>query len=116
MNIIGIAGLAIDASSALIQNNSVVVAIEEERLKRIKHASIIQSGGLPYESLNACLKFGNISFKDVDHVGYFFQPYREFLSMSLFRLRRSYLSPSTFAYYQTGYLEHFRKHIAVDPL
>ena len=116
MNIIGIAGLAIDASSALIQNNSVVVAIEEERLKRIKHASIIQSGGLPYESLNACLKFGNISFKDVDHVGYFFQPYREFLSMSLFRLRRSYLSPSTFAYYQTGYLEHLRKHIAVDKL
>ena len=37
MNIIGIAGLAIDASSALIQNNSVVVAIEEERLKYIGH-------------------------------------------------------------------------------
>ena len=116
MNIIGIAGLAIDASCALIQDNNVIAAIEEERLKRIKHASIIQSGGLPYESLAACLKIGNISFKDIDHVGYFFEPYREFLSMSLFRLCRSYLSPSTFAYYQVGYLEHLRKHIAVDRL
>ena len=43
MNIIGLAGLCIDASSSLIKKNKVIAAIEEERLKRIKHVSIIQS-------------------------------------------------------------------------
>ena len=29
-----------------------------------------------------------INYKDIDHIGYFFQPYREFFSMSLFRFKK----------------------------
>lgn len=116
MNILGIAGLCIDASSALIKNDKVVAAIEEERIKRVKHISIIQSGGLPYESIETCLKIGNINYKDIDHVGYFFQPFREYFSMSLFRLLRSYKSPSTFLYYQINYLDNLRRHLLIKKI
>ena len=113
MNIIGLAGLCIDASSSLIKKNKVIAAIEEERLKRIKHVSIIQSGGIPKESLETCLKIGKINYKDIDHIGYFFQPYREFFSMSLFRLKKSFTSPSTMIYYFIGYLDNLRRHLAL---
>ena len=116
MNIIGLAGLCIDASSSLIKKNKVIAAIEEERLKRIKHVSIIQSGGIPKESLETCLKIGKINYKDIDHIGYFFQPYREFFSMSLFRFKKSFTSPSTMIYYFIGYLDNLRRHLALKKI
>lgn len=116
MNILGIAGLLIDGSAALIRDGRVVAAVEEERSSRIKHKSIIQSGGLPYESIETCFKYGNISFKDVDYVGYFFEPWREFFSLSALRLKRSFMSPSTVAYYQIYYLDTLRRHLAVEKL
>ena len=65
MNIIGLAGLCIDASSSLIKKNKVIAAIEE-RLKRIKHVSY--SIRRPKESLETCLKIGKINYKDIDHM------------------------------------------------
>jgi len=116
MNIVGLAGLCIDASSSLIQGNKVIAAIEEERLKRIKHVSIIQSGGIPYESLEACLKIGKINYTDINHIGYFFQPFREFFSMSSFRIKRSFTSPITILYYQISYLDNLRRHLTVKKI
>jgi len=116
MNVIGLAGLFVDGASALIQDGKLIAAVEEERTSRIKHMSIIQSGGLPYESLASCLRMGNIGFRDIDHVGYFFQPWREFLSMSTFRMRKSLFSLPTFAYYEIDYLNALRKHLAVEKL
>lgn len=116
MNILGLAGLLIDGASCLIKNNKIVAAIEEERYSRIKHASMVQSGGLPYGSINACIEIGGLSWKDIDYVGYFFEPWRELYSLSQFRFRRSCFSLSTLAYYQTYYLDTLRRHLAVQKL
>ena len=114
MNIIGLSGLLIDGASALIQDGKITAAVEEERIARIKHMSMAQSGGLPYGSLASCLNLGNISFEDIDHVGYFFEPWREFFSLSAFRLTRSLPSLTTIAYYQTYYLDTLRRHLAAE--
>jgi len=114
MNIIGMAGLLIDGSSVLIQDGRLIAAVEEERVSRIKHMSIAQAGGLPYESLASCFRMGHITFKDINHVGYFFEPWREFFSLSAFRIRRSFLSPPTVAYYEAYYLDTLRRHLAVE--
>ncbi|MFC1631072.1 carbamoyltransferase [Candidatus Omnitrophota bacterium] len=116
MNILGLAGLLIDGASCLIKDNKLVAAVEEERYTRIKHASMVQANGLPYGSIKACLKAANISWKDIDHVGYYFEPWREFFCLSRFRLRHSYLSPLTVAYYQVYYLDNLRRHLMVPRL
>lgn len=116
MNILGLAGLLIDGASCLIKNSRLVAAVEEERYTRVKHASMINSGGLPYESIEACLRIGGISWADIDHVGYYFEPWREFFSLSKFRLRRSYASPSAMAYYQIYYLDNLRRHLIIPKL
>jgi carbamoyltransferase len=115
-NILGLAGLLIDGASCLIKDNKIAAAIEEERYSRIKHTSIIQSGGLPYASIDTCLKMGGLYWKEIDHVGYAFEPWREFCSLSKFRFRRSCLSPSTLGYYQIYYLDTLRKHLLVPRL
>jgi carbamoyltransferase len=116
MNILGIAGLLIDGASCLIKDNRLVAACEEERYLRVKHASMVQSGGLPYKSIDACLRIGNISWKDIDYIGYYFEPWREFLSLSKLRFRHSYPSPSTIIYYQIYYLYNLRRHLLVPRL
>jgi len=116
MNILGIAGLLIDSASCLIKGDKIVAACEEERYARIKHISMAQSGGLPFESIDACFRIGGISGKEIDHVGYFFQPWREFLSLSRFRLNYSYLSLPTLIYYQIDYLDTLRKQLIVPRL
>lgn len=116
MNILGIAGLLIDGASCLIKDNKINAAAEEERYTRIKHSSMIQSGGIPCESINACFRIGGVSWKDIDHVGYFFQPMREFLSLTRFRVERSLLSPSTLMYYQIYYLDTLRRHLTAQRL
>ena len=60
MNILGI-NLGHDTSSTLIKNGEVVAACEEERYTKIKH-----SRSFPLNSINDCLKIGNIKIKDVD--------------------------------------------------
>lgn len=116
MNILGLAGLLIDGASCLIKDNKITAAVEEERYLRIKHASMIQSGGLPYESIKTCLKIGNLSWEDINHFGYSFEPWREFFSLSCFRFKHSCLSPSILAYYQIYYLDNLRRHLAIPRL
>lgn len=116
MNILGLAGLLIDGASCLIKDNKIAAAVEEERYTRVKHASMVQSGGLPYESINACLRIGKLSWKGVDHVGYFLKPWEEFFSLSQFRFMRSYLSPYALGYYQVDYLDTLRRHLMVSRL
>lgn len=116
MNILGICGLLIDGAASLIKDGRLVAAVEEERYSRVKHTSIIQAGGLPYESIGACLRMGGIPWGAIDHVGYYFEPWREFYSLSLFRLRHSWLSPATVAYYEIYYLDTLRRHLMLPRL
>jgi len=114
MHIVGLAGLLIDGASCVLDpEGRVVAAIEEERPTRVKHASMRYSGGLPFRSLELCFKQAGITWKDVGHVGYFFEPWREFRSMAAFRLRKAWWNPPVAAYYVAYHLDNLRGHLAV---
>ncbi len=52
-----------DSGATLFINEKHICSISEERLTRIKH-----DGNFPEQSIAYCLKEGNISYEDVDHV------------------------------------------------
>jgi carbamoyltransferase len=52
-----------DSSACLLINGKIEIAIEEERINRIKHWS-----GLPILSIKECLNKKNLSLKDIDYV------------------------------------------------
>ena len=55
MFILGLNSYHGDAGAALVKDGQLVVAVEEERFRRIKHWA-----GLPIQSIRACLKQGGI--------------------------------------------------------
>ena len=55
-----------DRSVALIKNGNVVGNIAQERLDRIKHSRSIE---LPFESIDALLKYQHIEIQNVNCVG-----------------------------------------------
>ena len=63
MIILGINAFHPDSSACLVIEGKLKIAVEEERLNRIKHWS-----GLPLLSINECLKNENIELSDVDYV------------------------------------------------
>ncbi|MGB7293173.1 MAG: carbamoyltransferase C-terminal domain-containing protein [Thermodesulfobacteriota bacterium] len=63
MLILGINAYHGDSSACLVDDGRLVCAIEEERIRRIKHWA-----GLPTESIKWCLEYANIAIKDVDHI------------------------------------------------
>ena len=52
-----------DAAACIIKDGKIVVAIEEERINRIKHSS-----GFPINSINYCLNYSNLKISDVNYV------------------------------------------------
>ena len=114
MHIVGLAGLLIDGATCVLDSQGqVIAAVEEERPTRVKHASMRFSGGLPYQSIESCFKAAGIRWADVDHVGYFFEPWREFRRLSAFRLGTAWHSPAVGAYYTAYQLDTLRGHLAV---
>lgn len=63
MNILGINAYHGDSSACLLVDGKVICAIEEERIRRIKHWA-----GLPVESIKWCLSFAKITIKDIDYI------------------------------------------------
>ena len=64
MNILGISYQGIhDSSACLVQDGEVKFAIAEERLTRVKHDS-----SFPLKSIQACLKFANLTPDQIDYV------------------------------------------------
>lgn len=55
-----------DRAVALIQDGIVIGNIAQERLDRIKHSRSIE---LPYDAINALLKYNHITIKDISCVG-----------------------------------------------
>jgi carbamoyltransferase len=52
-----------DSSACLLVDGKIEIAIEEERINRIKHWS-----GLPILSIGECLNKKNLDLKDIDYV------------------------------------------------
>lgn len=75
--ILGINAAYHESAACLIKDGHVVMAIEEERLNRIKHGKLSSpemTGQLPWKSINKCLEAAGIAFEDIDHIGYSFSP------------------------------------------
>lgn len=70
MIILGINAYHGDASACLVVDGKLVCAIEEERIRRIKHWA-----GLPSESVSWCLSYADINIKDVDYIAISRNPY-----------------------------------------
>jgi len=63
MYILGINAYHPDSSACLLKDGIVVCAIEEERIRRIKHWS-----GFPSEAIKFCLEDQNLTIKQVDYI------------------------------------------------
>lgn len=63
MYILGLNAFHGDSSACLFKDDKLIMAIEEERLRRIKHWA-----GFPIESIKACLKEANIDITEIDHI------------------------------------------------
>lgn len=63
MYILGLNAFHGDSSACILKNGEVIVALEEERIRRIKHWA-----GFPTEAIKYCLQDAGISIKDIDHI------------------------------------------------
>ena len=63
MYILGVNAYHGDSSACLLSDGELVCAIEEERIRRIKHWA-----GLPVEAVKWCLQYGGIDIGEVDYI------------------------------------------------
>lgn len=70
MIILGINAYHGDSSACIVVDGKLICAIEEERIRRIKHWA-----GLPTEAIKWCLKNASIDITDVDHIVISRNPY-----------------------------------------
>lgn len=55
-----------DKGCAIIEDGKLLVAITQERLTRIKHDGAYSGGKIPIESMNYCLSYLGLNFKEID--------------------------------------------------
>ena len=82
-----------DASAALIRDGRVLWAVEEERLSRDKHHY-----GFPARAIRCVLEAEGISMGDVDHVAFYWHPWRGLVPFGLHFLRHL---PKSLGYVKT---------------
>jgi carbamoyltransferase len=68
-----------ESAAALLVDGKLVAAVEEERFNRIKHgkeANFDNPHQIPERSIRYCLKAAGLTARDIDYVGYSFDPKR----------------------------------------
>lgn len=83
MNILGINWGAHDNAAALVQNETLIAAAEEERFNRIKHAPY----AYPLRAARYCLREAGLQVEDLDEIVFSFHPTLQ-LGASLFHTVR----------------------------
>ncbi len=73
MYILGISAYYHDSGVALIKNEKIIAAVQEERFTRIK-----QDESFPIESIKYCLKEAKISLEDIDYIAFYDKPFIKF--------------------------------------
>lgn len=68
MKILGL-NFSNDASAALVVDGRVVMAVQEERFRRVKHYA-----GFPEMAMKACLRSGGLTLADLDAIAFFWNP------------------------------------------
>lgn len=84
--ILGINSAYHESSACLLRDGRIIAAVEEERFNRVKHAkipSILNPNELPEQSIRYCLREGGISFREIDHIGFSFNPERRLLNIAV---------------------------------
>jgi len=79
MNILGFNCFGHDSAAAIIIDDKIVFAVEEERLIRKKHY-----GGIPIESIKECLRYTNLKLSDIDHITFFWKPIISYSKVPIF--------------------------------
>ena len=82
MIILGVSSFYHDSAAAIIENENLIAAAQEERFTRIKH-----DAGFPVNAINYCLQAANCSLNEVDYVAFYDKPFLKFE-----RLLETYLS------------------------
>lgn len=82
MYILGINAYHADAAACLIKDGKLIAAIEEERIRRIKHWA-----GFPSESIKFCLGYAGIRIQDIDHIAISRDPKANYWKKILFVLK-----------------------------
>lgn len=78
MYTLGINAAYHDCSATLVHDGVVLAAAEEERFTRIKHGKRpvpFSTWQLPFHAIDFCLKQAGIALKDIDHIGYSYDPF-----------------------------------------
>jgi len=73
MYILGISAYYHDAGVALIKDEEIIAAVQEERFTRKK-----QDDRFPKESIKYCLKEAGISLEDIDYIAFYDKPFIKF--------------------------------------
>jgi len=81
MYVLGINAFHGDVSAVLVRDGELVVALEEERFRRVKHWA-----GFPTLAIQKCLEIAGISGSDVSHVAVSRDPKANLLRKGLFAL------------------------------
>ena len=84
MIILGLNAFHGDSAACIFRDGKLVAAIEEERLRRIKHWA-----GFPSEAIKFCLDECNISIEDVDHITISRDPSANFYEKIIHSLRNN---------------------------
>ncbi len=90
MNILGLNTFS-DSSAALIQDGRVIFALEEERLKRIKHYD-----GMPWLAIQETLQQTKLSLQDLDIIAVGWNPRKGWITRTTESLKSAYRMPTAF--------------------
>lgn len=83
MHILGINAWHGDSAACLVVDGKLVAAIEEERIRRVKHWA-----GFPSEAIRFCLDYANLKVSEIDHVAIGRNPSAHLHKKILFSLQR----------------------------
>ena len=73
MRVLGISAFYHDSAAALVEDERIVAAAQEERFTRKKH-----DASFPHNAVAYCMKAGGIDLGDVDHVIFYDKPFLKF--------------------------------------
>ncbi|MGH6869734.1 MAG: carbamoyltransferase N-terminal domain-containing protein, partial [Methylocella sp.] len=82
MIILGLNAYCGDASACLVRDGVLIIAVEEERFRRIKHWA-----GFPAGAIRYCLRQAGVRLTDIDHVAINSDPKAQLFERVFFALR-----------------------------
>ncbi len=106
MNILGIGGYSHDSAAALVCDGTLVAAVAEERLTRIKH-----QGGPPKNAAAWCIESAGLSPRDIDYVAAYMRPGERVARRLAYRLKTAVRAPFYSAAYAGYELAHNARYI-----